>query len=124
MAPLPRLLPALILLTALSPAQAQTESPAEDEKLLKAAHLGVDGPALLEFVRKLVPTPADEQRVADLISRLGDKTFKVRERAVNGLIAVGPPALPALRKVMKGGDLETSRRAEQCVQMIERRTAP
>src|SRR5438270_14090479 len=106
MTSLPRLVPALVLLVGLSAARAQTDSPAEDEKLLKAAHVGVDGPALLEFVRKLIPTPADERRVADLIGRLGDKTFKVRERAVNGLVAVGPPALPALRKVMKGGDLE------------------
>src|SRR5262249_31027476 len=56
--------------------------PAEDEKLLKGASISTDGPALVGFLRKLIPTPEDTKRVAALLEQLGDKTFRVREKAV------------------------------------------
>src|SRR5262249_27476144 len=52
------------------------------------------------------------------------KAFRVREKAAADIIAVGPTALPALREVKKAGDLETSRRADQCIKAIEARSAP
>jgi hypothetical protein len=127
MARLPRLLAALVLLalTGAPAILAQNDmQPAEDEKLLKEAGIDATGPGLLEFFRKHVPTAADEKRIAGLLERLGDKAFKVREKAVVDLIAVGPPALPGLRRVAKSADLETKRRAERCVEAIERRASP
>ncbi|HYT91726.1 MAG TPA: hypothetical protein VEL76_23635, partial [Gemmataceae bacterium] len=100
------------------------DQPAEDEKLLKGAGIGMDGPALVGFLRKLIPTPEDTKRVAALLEQLGDKTFRIREKAVVELKAVGPPALPGLHKVAKGGDLEISRRAERCIQAIEEQMSP
>ncbi len=121
----PSLLAAFALLALSGSAQAQSETRiAEDEKLLQAAGVGVDGPSLLAFLRKQVPTKADAQRVEALIQQLGAKQFKAREQAGTELIAVGPPALPALRKIAKEGDLETQRRAQRCIEAIERRTSP
>jgi HEAT repeat protein len=121
-----RLLPVLLfLLLPGTPARAQSEGQVnEDERILKAASVAVDGPGLLEFIRKQVPSPADEERLAALVKRLGDKTFKVREQAAAQLIAMGPPALTALRQVLAKADLETRRRAEQCIKAIEKRHAP
>jgi hypothetical protein len=122
-----RSLSVLLLLLLVGPplarGQADTQA-AEDEKLLQSAKVAVDGPGLLEFIRKQVPSPADQRRITPLIERLGDKRFREREKAAAELIALGPPALPALRQVMQGTDLETRRRAEQCVKAIERRHAP
>jgi hypothetical protein len=103
--------------------QGDTQS-ADDEKLLKAAGVAVDGPALVAFFRQRTPTADTEKRIEELMKHLGDKRFKVREQAAADLIALGPPALPALRQAAKAAELETQRRANHCVQMIEKRNAP
>ncbi len=118
---------ALVLLLLIGPqtARAQTDSQAaEDEKLLKAAGVAVDGPGLVEFFRKRIPTDDTTRRIEALMKELGDRHFKVREKAAADLIAVGPPALGALRQAARTADLETQRRARQCIQAIEKRNAP
>jgi hypothetical protein len=118
------LLLALLLWLGPAAARGQTEAQgAEDEKLLKSAGVTADGPGLLEFFRKHTPTADTAQRVEALLKQLGDKTFKVREKASADLIALGPPALPALRQATKAGELETQRRALHCLQAIEKRNA-
>src|SRR5262245_50496226 len=82
------------------PGAAGTAAPAEpptDEQILKAAKVPADGPGLLDFLRKRVPTEAQQKRVAELIPQLADETFVVRQRATSDLLAVGLPALPQLR---------------------------
>ncbi|MCI0456684.1 MAG: hypothetical protein L0Z62_06855 [Gemmataceae bacterium] len=93
---------------------------AADEQLLKSAHLPTDGPGLVTFLRKQVLTEADTKRIQALIGQLGDGTFKVRDRALAGLVACGPAALPLLRAASKPLDLEGQRRVANCIRAIER----
>jgi hypothetical protein len=91
---------------------------AEDEKLLKAAKLKTDGPALLEFLRKKVPAGSDMAKIKALIEQLGDDSFDVREKATAELIALGASALPLLRQAAESTETEVRRRANQCIQAI------
>jgi HEAT repeat protein len=122
-----RYLSGLALLMLLGPPAARAQAEAQstdDEKLLKAAGVAVDGPGLVEFFRQRTPTADTEKRIEELMKRLGDKRFKVREQAAADLIALGPPALPSLRQTAKTAELETQRRAKHCIEMIEKRNAP
>jgi HEAT repeat protein len=117
-----RLLPAVLLLTALPlPARAQpsADPAAEDEQLLKDAKLGADGPGLLQFFRKRTPTDRDRDRAAALIRRLGEDDFAVRQKAAEGLVALGPAALPQLRAALSHPDEEVRQRAAECLQAID-----
>jgi HEAT repeat protein len=93
---------------------------AADEQILKAAHVTPDGPGLLEFFRKRTALATNRGRLADLVRRLGDKSFRVREQASADLINAGPPALAALRQARQAPDAEVRRRAEQCAKTIEK----
>ncbi len=116
---------AALLSLARAPVAAQVGSRgADDEKILRAANVAVDGPGLLALLRRHVPTKEDEARIVGLIRQLADKVFKVREQAGAKLIAAGPPALSALRRTEKEGDLETQRRAQRCIEAIERASSP
>jgi len=55
-----------------------------------------------------------------LITRLGDKSFRVRQAAGKSLEERGEEALPFLRKAVDDTDEEVSRRAEILTQKIER----
>ena len=119
-----RLLPVALLLALLPlPGRAQpaapADLPAEDEQLLKDARVGLDGPALVEFFRRRTPTDRDRDRAAALIRRLSDETFAVRQKAAEGLVALGPPALPQLRGALDHADEEVRQRAEECLRAIE-----
>src|SRR5438045_1603868 len=87
-----------LILAGVSAARAQNDTRADDEKVLKAADVATDGPGLLAFFRKHTPTPEDEKRVGELVRQLGDKAFRVREKAAADIIALGATALPALRE--------------------------
>lgn len=63
---------------------------------------------------------AAEKPIADLIRQLGSNSFNEREQASKELIAVGEPALEALRTVLKSTDVEVARRASDCIATIER----
>jgi hypothetical protein len=86
---------------------------ARDAALLKAAGLGVDGPALFDFLHKRTFAPGERQRIDELVKQLGDGAFKVREKASAALQALGLKAAPSLRAALKHGDLELVRRAEK-----------
>jgi hypothetical protein len=67
------------------------------------------GPALL------AGTPVDE-----LVSALDDESIEVREKAAAGLVALGEPALPALRSALeKTRDAETRGRIEDVLHRLE-----
>ncbi len=112
------LLLARVPATADPPANSQTTA---DEKLLKETGIGVDGAALLDFLRKHTPSTADERHVEALVRRLSDRTFRVRQQATDELVRLGPKALWGLRQALEGADLETQRRAEHCIRLIDRR---
>jgi outer membrane protein assembly factor BamB len=98
---------------------AAAEQRAADEQILRAARVGTDGPALLEFIRKRTITDARRFNIPNLIRRLGDDSFAVRQKASADLAALGPVALPLLRAALKDPDVEIARRAEECIRLIE-----
>jgi HEAT repeat protein len=90
-----------------------------DEETLKAAHLGTDGPALLDFFRKRVAAP-DRAELDALLAKLADTSAETADRAAAELIAFGANAVPALRRVANNPDGGTATvRARHCLQMIE-----
>jgi hypothetical protein len=82
-----------------------------DEMTLRKAKAPTDGPALLAFLRRQVPDSAQAAELRRRIGELGDRSFKVREKATRELRALGGAAVPALREAAKSDDPETARRA-------------
>ncbi|MFN4259419.1 MAG: HEAT repeat domain-containing protein [Gemmataceae bacterium] len=97
---------------------------AEDERLLRAAQVEVDGEGLLRFFRQLTPTEDVRQRLAEHVARLGADEYAEREQATRELIAAGPSARPILTQALRSADLEIRRRAQFCLNAIERHHTP
>jgi hypothetical protein len=91
---------------------------AADERILKAARIGVDGPSLLAYLAKQPGGKTDAKRLEKLIAQLGDDDFEVREKATAELIAAGAAAVPYLQRAKKSADPEVVRRAEDCLKRI------
>jgi hypothetical protein len=96
----------------------EVEPAATEEAALKAAKVGTDGAALLEFLRGQVRGEADLAKVKGLVKQLGDDDFEVREKATAELIRLGAVALPELRKAAKDADAEVATRATRCLEKI------
>jgi hypothetical protein len=96
---------------------------AADERVLHGARLDVDGPALLRLFRQQTLTPADRERMAQIVRQLGAKSFRAREKASADLVALGAAAIPLLRKAAADSDVEVARRAERCLQQIDASTS-
>jgi hypothetical protein len=60
-----------------------------------------------------------EARIARLIEKLGDARFRVREAATKELIAIGRPAIPALRKALASPDPDIRLRARMILGKIK-----
>src|SRR5438067_13325590 len=93
---------------------------AADEATLKAGRIGRDGPSLLAYFRQRTVGEADRARIVSLVRQLGDPDFTVREKASAELEAVGLPAVGLLRQAERDPDVEIVRRAERCLQRIEK----
>jgi HEAT repeat protein len=93
----------------------------DDEKVLQDAGIATDGPALLEFLRKRSLGASGPGRIQALIRQLGDRAFKVRDRASADLVLLGPAVLPFLRQAAQSTDPEVVRRAQECQRLIELR---
>jgi hypothetical protein len=98
----------------------EADTSKEDEKTLRAANLGTDEPALLDFFRRRTLADADRKRIEALVARLGDDSYEVREKAAADLVALGPSATPLLHQATRSDDIEVVRRAEKCLQQIEK----
>lgn len=60
-----------------------------------------------------------KKRITDLVARLGDPSFAAREEAGKELLAIGEPALPAVRRAAAVNDVpEAAQRAERLVRAI------
>jgi hypothetical protein len=104
---------------------ANAEAPAmpdtnQDEQLLRGAGVTPDGPGLLAFFRKRVPTEEDRQRAEELVGKLGSRTFRDRQKASTELVKLGLAARPALARAAKHRDVEVARRAKECLDIIDR----
>src|SRR5205085_283866 len=91
----------------------------EDEKLLTDAKQAVTGDGLCDFFHKRTPVEGDLKRVPELIAKLGNDDFEVREKATQALLALGPSVVPILRKELDHPDLETRSRIRQCIEKLE-----
>src|SRR5207249_2265799 len=90
-----------------------------DERALREAGVGTDGPALVQFFRGRLVTGADRDKIAALIKQLGDDSFDRREMASNQLVVIGAKAEAQLREVIKNApEAEVKQRAEWCLQQI------
>jgi HEAT repeat protein len=114
---------ALLLTAAVRAEPPAAPDTADDEKVLKEAGIKADGPALVEFFRKRVPAEVTPERLAALVKQLGDDDFAVREKATDGLKALGARALPALRRALQDADPEVRRRAQDCVNVATSESA-
>ena len=79
-----------------------------------------DGDALLAVVKEFTLTPELRQKVKELIDKLGNDSFSVREAADAELHRLGRIALPQLRQAKSSQDLERASCARRLVERIER----
>lgn len=104
------------------PKNLPTGDDAKDRKALQEAWGNwwrkVDGPALVDEFRSRSLAPGEETKVADLVKQLGDREYRVRERATVALISMGAKALSALRAASKDSDSERVKRAEDIIVRI------
>lgn len=96
-------------------------------QILQSAGIAPTPQAIADFLRRETRPPApeapppasDEKTIRDLIGRLGDDDYNVREEASDALLRIGSPALPLLREAVKSGDPEIRSRAQGLVEQIE-----
>jgi hypothetical protein len=90
-----------------------------DEKRLKEANIGIDGPALLAFIRSRTLSDAERVKLSETVLRLGHNDFDEREKASEDLVKAGRSAEPFLRKAENDPDAEIARRARDCLARIK-----
>ncbi len=91
-----------------------------DEDILKSAHIGVSGPALLDFLHKRSGAVVDKGVVAALAKQLVDPAAAVHDAAAGQLISLGEAAVPALREAANNlDDPDGAARARQCLLNID-----
>src|SRR5262249_47571221 len=83
------------------------------EKTLKDAGVATDGPSLLKYLAAQTPSEAELARLAEAARRLGHRSFMVREKAQQTLIAGGRASLRYLHAARRSSDIEVARRAER-----------
>jgi HEAT repeat protein len=93
---------------------------ASAEKTLREAHIGTDGPSLLDFFRKRTLGAKEQARLTALVRQLGDPSFKKRAQASRELRRAGRSALSFLQRAEKDADLEIANRVRRCLQVITR----
>src|SRR5262249_49461528 len=93
-----------LLLSGTPAAGADPEVVAADEQALEDAKVGTDGPALLDFFRKNTLSQIDEPRVRAWIRQLGDRSFRVRDRASAALVGEGRRVAFLLQGALKDPD--------------------
>ncbi len=75
--------------------------------VLKNAGIKTDGDTLLVLFKKRTLKEGERGRVNNLIRQLGSESYRLREQALNELIATGPAAVEMLQLANKSPDLET-----------------
>jgi hypothetical protein len=93
-----------------------------EEKALAAAGIKAEGAAVRAFLKKQVPDPDAVKKARELVKKLADESFEVREKAASDLVALGTAAVGPLEAAALDDDLEVSRRARACLEQIKTRT--
>jgi peptidyl-prolyl cis-trans isomerase B (cyclophilin B) len=91
---------------------------------LKAAGLGTDDAALIDFFRNKTLADVDRDKIAALVRDLGADDFQVREQASSQLVKIGAKAAPLLRQAKDSRDAEVARRAKACLGKIKQEQEP
>jgi HEAT repeat protein len=78
-----------------------------------------DGAGLLEEVRKRTLTEERRVKGEELLRRLGDDEFKVRQKAEADIRGMGSPLLPMLRAAKRHPDLEVRQRIEAILRDLD-----
>jgi HEAT repeat protein len=78
----------------------------------------IDGSALVDEFRTRTLDAADKPKVAELVKKLGDGNYRVREKATADLVVLGAKVLPDVRAATKDPDGERAKRAEDVVAKI------
>ena len=117
----------LIFVALLGAPMGEADASAEDayaEKVIAGAGLSTESAALLEFLKARTVSDAERARLAALVRRLGDESYEVRSRASADLVAAGVNAVRFLKPALTDPDLEIARRAERCLEAIQRGPGP
>jgi len=96
------------------------EGTAADLQFLRTAGIDPGEKSLLDYFRGRTLPENDRAKIVQMVEQLGSPDFRVREKASDDLVRRGPSVLEFLRKGVTTGDLETTRRAEQCIDRIRR----
>jgi hypothetical protein len=91
---------------------------ASDRQALLAAKVDVEGPALLEYLRKRTPSKETRDKIQTLVRQLGDRSYKVRTKASADLLAWGTAAAALLREALHDPDPEVAQRAQKCLSKL------
>ncbi|HEY3245889.1 MAG TPA: hypothetical protein VGM03_21315, partial [Phycisphaerae bacterium] len=73
----------------------------------------------MPFSQPAASQPADESEIERLIAQLSDASYEKRTEATRRLCAVGPAAIPALRRAAAGDEYETALRARNLLRTFE-----
>src|SRR5262249_34013428 len=96
----------------------ESQSSTADEDLVRAAKLGIDGPALIQHLRERTIGVEEQDKIKSMVRSLGDSSFEVREKAKDELLAKGTRALSALTRALAESDPEIVGRAKECMDKI------
>jgi HEAT repeat protein len=78
----------------------------------------IDGAKVQEEFRKRTLNDAERTRAMELLGKLGDDNFEVRDKAYQDLKAMGSIAIPALRLASRESDPEVRKLARTCLQEL------
>src|ERR1043165_3907202 len=81
----------------------------EDEQILSAAGIPMEGPGLLELFRARARTDVKAGQIEELCRRLSGSILEDRVQASTDLVILGPLAVPALRRIANDLDAEDVR---------------
>jgi hypothetical protein len=106
------------------PAPAAPAINAEDEKLLKERKLSTEPAVLLDYFRKRSLDAKVLDATGDLVKKLGDDDYFVREKATEDLRKRGASVVPMLRRALSDPDEEIKDRAQMLLLALQAKTNP
>ena len=80
----------------------------------------LDGKQLADEFKSRTLGDDDHDKVIGLIKKLDDPSADAREKASQGLVAVGPKAVPLLRQAAQRENQRVTAMAQKCVELIEK----